>query len=195
MVAYINATADSFAWCILTHIRGLFRIARWKIKHLDQTTKSEQFQRDVCRISNIQEVAYRSTQLLESVLSNYFFKLYGLCICILCMIMMIAVTASENSVLLMKMFLILCYIIWQIFAYSMLGTELHTESTQVADELFESQWYVRPVADQQLIRFMIMRAQRAAYITAGKFFYVTRITFMVSLRTAFSYFTVMRQVI
>ncbi|XP_053698492.1 uncharacterized protein LOC128745441 [Sabethes cyaneus] len=82
-----------------------------------------------------------------------------------------------DRALLIKMIVLVCYIFFQIFSYSMLGTELTDASSSIAEAVYKSRWYDRPVTEQRLLLLIMLRSQRGAYLTASDFFVVDRASF------------------
>ncbi|XP_058839802.1 odorant receptor 22c-like [Topomyia yanbarensis] len=184
---------DSFFWCLLHHVSGVFKIIRMQIVQLDEFQEAEQFQEKLSEIVQMQGVAYRSAKELKTTLSSLLLLLYGACMLILCMTMMVLTIASGDTDLLSKMGVIVYFIFFQIFSFSMLGTELMTACSAIADAIYDTNWYKRSVPEQRNIQFVLMRSQRMATLTAANFFGVNRATFAMTIRSAFSYFTVLRQ--
>ncbi|KXJ71729.1 hypothetical protein RP20_CCG019854 [Aedes albopictus] len=103
--------------------------------------------------------------------------------------------ASNDRDLLIKMVLMLAYILFNIFVYSMLGQELISTSTSVADAAYGTRWYDWSLSEQRNVLFVVSRSQKMAALTTGKFFVVNRATFAATLQAAYSNFTILRQML
>ncbi|XP_058460481.1 odorant receptor 49b-like [Malaya genurostris] len=189
-VAYVT---DWFYWSLLYQVSCLFKIIRVQFARLDEFREVHQFQEKLVEIVHMQRVAYRSVTGVNSAISGLLLVIYGACVLILCMTMMVLTIASGDTDLLSRMGIVLVYIFFEIFPYSMMGTELMTASTSIADEVYGTRWHVRPVSEQRSLLFVLSRSQRMAKLTAENFFVVSRATFATTLQSAFSYFTVLRQ--
>ncbi|KAL9693841.1 hypothetical protein quinque_013126 [Culex quinquefasciatus] len=185
--------SDLFSWCQLIRIAGLFRIVAAKFRNLDKFQKESEFRKELIKVVNLQEIAYRSARQFDEFLGKLQLYLYGACICTLCMTMIVMATASEDCELLYKMFLILWFMVFQIFAYSMLGTEIMSASFSAAEAIYEIRWYERSVENRKLILQVLMRSQEVVTMSAEKFVCVNRETFGAVLRSTFSYYTVLRR--
>ncbi|XP_058839783.1 odorant receptor coreceptor-like [Topomyia yanbarensis] len=130
---------------------------------------------------------------MKTVLSSLLLLLYGTCMFVICMTMMVLTIAKGDNSLLSKMGALLCFIFFQIFSYSMLGTELMTSSSLMAQAVYATHWHHRSVSEQRSLLFMLGRSQRATTLTAAHFFSVNRATFATTLKSAFSAFAVLRQ--
>ena len=78
------------------------------------------------------------------------------------------------------------------FVYGYASDYLLTQSESIVQAVYSSAWYDLENRVKKDIIFVMMRAQTPLYITAGKFFYVTRNTIIQLLKTAFSYLSVLR---
>ncbi|XP_055523143.1 odorant receptor 22c-like [Wyeomyia smithii] len=193
LLTLMACVQDSFNWCMVYQVSRLFSIIRMKASRLDELLESEIFGEKLEEIVRMQDVAYRSAKQLKKVLSPLLLLLYGTCVVSLCMTMMVLTIARGDRQLLTNMIILVWYIFFQIFSYSVLGTELMNASTSVADAVYRIHWYKRRIAEQRLLLIVMMRSQRGASLTATDFFIVNRASFGMALRSAFSYFTVLRQ--
>ncbi|KFB52366.1 AGAP004356-PA-like protein [Anopheles sinensis] len=114
---------------------------------------------------------------LEEILSGQMLFLYTSTIFALCLLMTVISVAFNNTYLLISMFFVLGYCMFQTFCFSMLGTELIEESASVANAIFHSSWYSRAHLQQRDLAFILLRAQRPVKLTAAKLFVVTRMSF------------------
>lgn len=51
--------SDLFSWCQLIRIAGLFRIVAAKFRNLDKFQKESEFRKELIKVVNLQEIAYR----------------------------------------------------------------------------------------------------------------------------------------
>ncbi|XP_062537874.1 odorant receptor 94b-like [Armigeres subalbatus] len=187
-------SSHSFYWSLLNNVSGLFEIISLKIHCLNEITEESLHRKRLAEIIEVQEVAYRSARALEKSLNVFVLILYGMCIFNVCMTMVILSFPNSDQDLLFKMLLLLVYLLFHIFVYSMLGTELMSTSAATADAFYATHWYMRSVNEQRLILFALARSQKMATLTTGKYFEVGRNTFGMALQTSMSYFAVLRQV-
>ncbi|KAK0183103.1 hypothetical protein PV327_001173 [Microctonus hyperodae] len=80
----------------------------------------------------------------------------------------------------------------QLFLYSYGGDYLTSQNEELAFAAYESMWYKCPLKTMKNIGFIISRAGKPIYITAGKFVQMTLPTFMDILKLAISYMSVLR---
>ncbi|XP_053698493.1 odorant receptor 49b-like [Sabethes cyaneus] len=182
-----------------------------KVGRLDGLRDDELFGEKLEEIIMMQETAYRSAERLKRAFSPLLLLLYGSCIASLCTTMMVLTIVSRKHFnenmnnktefsgkagggqLLVKMIVSVWYTFFLIFSFSMLGTELTEASSSIADAVYETCWYNRPVNEQRLLMIVMLRSQRGAYLTATKFFVVNRASFAMAIESAYSYFTILRQ--
>ncbi|XP_062538318.1 odorant receptor 67c-like [Armigeres subalbatus] len=192
MLTYMSVS-ECLHWNLLHHVSCLFKIVRQEISRLNDYKSPEVFKEQLGAIVEVHEVCFRSARRLESVLSPVMALLYCSCIFQICYVMFV-VSMVDDLVLIASMAFVLQYTVFLIFSFSMLGTELVEASASVSDAIYNTKWYGRAAADSRLLLLMLMRSNRVVAITAAKFFYLNRSTFGVTLKTAFSYFTLMRRV-
>ncbi|XP_062705837.1 odorant receptor 22c-like [Aedes albopictus] len=141
----------------------------------------------------LQELLYRCVRSMEKALCVFMLIQFGTCIIMTCMTMMTLTLVSHDKGLLIKMLTMLSYVLFHIMVYSLLGTELITTSTSVADAIYGVHWYRWSIPEQRILLFMLSRSQQMAKLTTGKFFVLNRHTFGKTIQTAISYFTVLLQ--
>ncbi|XP_034952301.1 odorant receptor 22c-like [Chelonus insularis] len=88
--------------------------------------------------------------------------------------------------------IVLSSLMSQLFLYSYGGDYLTSQSHAIADAAYESLWYKYSIRTMRDIGFVIFRAEKSVYVTAGKFFYMTLGTFMDILKLSVSYMSVLR---
>ncbi|XP_029722550.2 odorant receptor 67c-like [Aedes albopictus] len=186
------AAQECLFWNLLHHISCLFRIVRLEVARLDQYTDPKQFTERLACIVSTHEVCFRCARCLEDVLYPLLALWYSTCILQTCYIMFV-VTVIDDLVIIASMVFVLQYTVFLIFSFSMLGAELMDESARVSDAIYNTHWHLRMATERRLLLFMLMRSDRPVGITAAKFFYLNRSTFAVAMKTAFSFFTIMRR--
>ncbi|XP_058460493.1 uncharacterized protein LOC131436058 [Malaya genurostris] len=191
MLLFTLTLNEAFLWNMLHHVSCLFKLVRMEIAELDNCLDEEAFKEKLIRIVHKHEICFKASRLLERVLSPVLGLLYIFCIMQMCFLMLIMYTVDDHLQIGMMIF-VLNYILFLIFSFSMLGTELIESSASVSDAIYSSLWYKRPAKQRYLLLFVQMRSQKIVAITAGKFFNITRATFAGALQSAFSYFTIMQ---
>ncbi|XP_055586707.1 odorant receptor 49b-like [Uranotaenia lowii] len=187
------AGLDFFMWSILFYICVLFRIVRIKIENLNMLDETECLTENMTKIIQLHDLTFRNSAKVEDAMRNFIFLLHGICVGAFCMSMVVVSIEQNNNNLLLNMLILLLLMVFQIFCYSMLGSEIESQSNSVADALYTTDWYSNR-KQQFAILFMLMRSQKTSSLHAAKFFVVTRESFMAALRMAFSYYTILRQV-
>nr|XP_029722568.1 uncharacterized protein LOC115263418 [Aedes albopictus] len=193
MMVISTTASECLLWNLLHHTSSLFRIVRYELSRLDGFAEWEPFRNQFAAIANAHDVAFRCTQRLESVLSPVLAMLYCSCVFQTCYVVFVA-SVVEDPIVIASMIFILQYTTFLIFSFSMLGTELMEQSSLVSNAVYTTtRWYDWSVDKRRLLLFVQMRADRTTGITAAKFFHLTRPTFGMAMRTAFSFFTIMQR--
>ncbi|XP_011498909.1 PREDICTED: odorant receptor 4-like [Ceratosolen solmsi marchali] len=84
------------------------------------------------------------------------------------------------------------FMISESFIYAYASDYLLSQSESIVQAAYSSGWYNLENRLKRNFIFIIMKAQNPLYITAGKFFYITRNTAIQLLKSTFSYISVLR---
>lgn len=91
-----------------------------------------------------------------------------------------------------KATIVLTSLMSQIFLYSYGGDCLTSQNASLVLAIYECPWYKASSITMKHIAFIMMRANKPIYVTAGNFFYMTLSTFMDILKASASYLSVIR---
>ncbi|RZC37616.1 7tm 6 domain containing protein [Asbolus verrucosus] len=83
---------------------------------------------------------------------------------------------------------------YKIFLYCWFGNEIEIKSSKLPYAVFESDWTELPPEVKTLLIIFILRTQRPLKMSAYGLFFLTLETFVKILRTAYSYFALLREV-
>ncbi|XP_055644474.1 odorant receptor 67c-like [Toxorhynchites rutilus septentrionalis] len=191
MVAAFTAN-ECLGWNLLHHVSCLFHIIGMEISQLDGCVDAGVYRRKLAVIVKNHDVCYRSARLLEQIFSPVMALLYCACIIQTCYIMFV-ISATDDLMLIGIMVYVLQYIVFLLFAFSMLGSELTEASSSITNAIYNTKWYERAAPEQRLVLIIQRRSQKMVTISASKLFPITRVTFMTAMKTAFSYFSIMVQ--
>ncbi|THK32904.1 odorant receptor 49b [Diachasma alloeum] len=112
-------------------------------------------------------------------------------ICIMGLQVIIALK-TDDMFAAIKANIVLSSLMSQLFLYSYGGDCLTTQNTSVVHAVYKSSWYETSSMMRKNIAFIMMRANKPIYVTAGNFFYMTLSTFMDILKASVSYMSVLR---
>ncbi|XP_011298812.1 odorant receptor 85f isoform X2 [Fopius arisanus] len=112
-------------------------------------------------------------------------------ICIMGLQVIIALKTGDMFAA-VKANIVLSSLMSQLFLYSYGGDCLTTQNASVALAVDKSPWYKASAVTMKNVAFIMMRANKPIYVTAGKFFDMTLSTFMEILKASVSYMSVLR---
>ncbi|XP_063992721.1 uncharacterized protein LOC135170647 [Diachasmimorpha longicaudata] len=112
-------------------------------------------------------------------------------ICIMGLQVIIALK-TDDMFAAIKANIVLSSLMSQLFLYSYGGDCLTTQTTSVVHAIYKCSWYDTSSLMRKNIAFIMMRANKPIYVTAGNFFYMTLSTFMDILKASVSYMSVLR---
>ncbi|RZB40796.1 7tm 6 domain containing protein [Asbolus verrucosus] len=81
----------------------------------------------------------------------------------------------------------------QIFTYCWFGNEVEIKSDQIAYAAFESDWTKQTLQAKKILIIFTIRTQKPIKLSTFNLFYLSLTTYMAIMRSAVSYFTLMRQ--
>ncbi|KAJ8979189.1 hypothetical protein NQ317_016823 [Molorchus minor] len=123
------------------------------------------------------------------VLSQFLSSLYILCF----LLFQLSVMPSYLSFEFISMCLYLFLMMYQLFCFCWYGNELMLRSWQFSLDIYESEWLVANNKIKKSLLLMMMRCQRPAKFTAGKFAIISLETYVTVVRASASYFMVLKQ--
>ncbi|XP_034952208.1 odorant receptor 47a-like [Chelonus insularis] len=99
---------------------------------------------------------------------------------------------SGDTVNLVKCLMIVGFMLMQSYLYTYPADNLANLGEKMLRGLYSSYWYEMPNRLTKNLVFMMMRLNIPPYLTAGKFFYLTRISYTSVVKTGASYLSVLR---
>nr|QGW50702.1 odorant receptor 4 [Propsilocerus akamusi] len=149
----------------------------------DETIRNELFE-----IVKKHNKGIKLAETLENVLNLVMLVLYSVNTIVLCFLML------EFQIVILIFFVVVQSLL---ILFSYFGSKLQDESEAVGMEIYDLPWYNLP-RDPKIKRYLMlimMRSQRAINITAGKFYPVTLKSYYEALCSAYSYCTVLLNII
>lgn len=102
------------------------------------------------------------------------------------------VLKQGDAALVAKTSLPLFTFLTQLFAYSVVGDYLKSQTEEVAVAIYCCNWNNFSVNLMKNVLFVIMRSQQPVSFTAGRYLLVNLETYMMILKTSFSYLSMLR---
>ncbi|KAG5876611.1 hypothetical protein JTB14_004223 [Gonioctena quinquepunctata] len=81
----------------------------------------------------------------------------------------------------------------QIFLLAWHANEIKEQSVHISQAIYENNWYNVDLKLRRILHIVMMRAQRPLTLSIGPFFSLTNDTAVMSMKTAYSYFTIMNK--
>ncbi|XP_049532273.1 uncharacterized protein LOC125949350 isoform X2 [Anopheles darlingi] len=184
---------ECFVWNSIYSTISLFKILQIKAKSLVARDDRHQWSTELSKFVDLHECAFRCAFTLEKALGTQMLFLHIAIIFSMCLMMTVITIAFKDTYLMFIMLAVLVYSLFQIFCFSILGTELTQQSAAVKDAIFHSKWYLREKRQQRDLAFVLVHSQQPVKLTAAKLFTVTRQSFMQVIKHAYTMFTLMSQ--
>ncbi|XP_049812352.1 putative odorant receptor 92a [Schistocerca nitens] len=103
------------------------------------------------------------------------------------------ITTAENKQDLPTYITYLATMFYELFLYCWYGNELLSESERLQTSAYGCGWPDAGAGFQRTLRVAMARLQRPICLTAGKFYKISRETFLLLLNGSYSYFALLHQ--
>ncbi|XP_045452865.1 odorant receptor Or1-like [Melitaea cinxia] len=139
------------------------------------------------------QAVIRFIELLENTYhANIFFQLTGTVI-IICIIGLCITIAKPSSIQFFSMVFYMVTMTSQLLLYCWCGSELTTKSEDLRECLYQCVWYEQDVKFRRSLLIAMESMKRPIIFKAGHYIPLSRPTFVLILRTSYSYFAVLNQ--
>ncbi|CAH2094317.1 unnamed protein product [Euphydryas editha] len=139
------------------------------------------------------QAVIRFIELLENTYhANIFFQLTGTVI-IICIIGLCITIAKSSSIQFYSMVFYMVTMLSQLLLYCWCGSELTTRSEDLRECLYQCPWYDQDVKFRRSLLFAMETMKKPIIFKAGHYIPLSRPTFVLILRTSYSYFAVLNQ--
>nr|QZA75627.1 odorant receptor 27 [Plutella xylostella] len=132
----------------------------------------------------------RFVEEIESIFGVAVFCQFASSCIIACMTAFRMTITNEPTQIINLVFYLLTILI-ELLVYCYFGDVLINKSQQVAEAVYASSWQQTSLKTQRSLMLLMLRAQRPLSITAGKQFNLSLETFVVILKSSYSYFAVL----
>lgn len=99
---------------------------------------------------------------------------------------------DKNTVNFIKSICIMNFMLFESYLYTYPADNLANRAESMLRAIYSSNWYDMPPHVTKNLVFMMMRINLPPYLTCGKFFYMTRRSYMDVIKTSASYLSVLR---
>uniref|UniRef100_A0A182S5A1 Uncharacterized protein n=1 Tax=Anopheles funestus TaxID=62324 RepID=A0A182S5A1_ANOFN len=192
MVVIYTAKAGMFFGSIC-FCSTLFSILALKIDRLRFLITTEQYTAELKEIIVLHQLAIRCAKLLQKILMDVMLAQFTGCVLIWCFffysIMISGITVEGVTVA-----AILLSFSMETFIFCLLGNELTNKGEQISAAVYATDWYEQPIKIQKLIIPIMQQAQQRIGITAARFYYIDVKRYGKNLKTAYSFYLLLRDI-
>nr|WBF91022.1 odorant receptor SameORX [Schistocerca americana] len=112
---------------------------------------------------------------------------------IICVTLFQFATNIDNIGTVLRVSVYMSFMIYEVFMYCWYAHNIIDQSSRIAESAYCCGWPGAPPALQRSLAVVICRAQRPLALTAGKFYYVSRATFIQLINASYTYYALLRQ--
>ncbi|KAL0129901.1 hypothetical protein PUN28_001865 [Cardiocondyla obscurior] len=185
-----NCGNDSLIFGIILHICGQIEILKIEFTKYDVNDKNKDFSTLASRHYYLIEHAefivdvISVVLLLQMLFSCLFVSLMGF--------QFILALKTNDAGMIVKTLSVLSALMLQLLFYSIIGDYLKCQMEDIAHSIYSCNWYDFPVKLMRNVLFVTMRSQQPVQLLAGRFFTVDVKSYMVIVKSAMSYISVLR---
>nr|AFC91724.1 putative odorant receptor OR46 [Cydia pomonella] len=202
--AYLNVGKDTLVTCLIAQTRCQLQLAALRLASLtDDLTptaqgtltaeqEAEAWSRLEVAARRHQEALHAAAQL-QACFSAPVFAQFGVSMLIICVTAFQLTAQNGNLVRLASMGTYLLNMMFQVFIYCYQGNQLSGESMDIATAAYSCGWTACGVRLRRGLLLVMVRARRAARLSAGGFATLSLASFMAIVKTSYSLFTVLQQ--
>ncbi|XP_035778676.1 odorant receptor 94a-like [Anopheles albimanus] len=178
---------------LIRHCTTILHIIRLKIDRLNHIGNREKFGSELRQIIQLHQRALKCTDLLEDILMYILLAQFTGCVLIWCcslyFVMYSGITADGiTAVAMVSSFSV------ETFIFCVFGQELTRKGEAISEAIYATKWYEQPVHIQKMILPIIQKAHRRVGIKAAKFYYVDVNRYGRNLRTAYSFYLLLKDI-
>ncbi|XP_025987223.2 odorant receptor 2a-like [Solenopsis invicta] len=190
----LNSTSDcggdAVFLAIVLHVCG--QIELLKIDFINYGVNNQRG--DISKLTSRHSYLIKHAKLLVEVISSVLLVqvLFSCLIISLIGFQLILALKSHDVIMITKTITVLSALLLQLFFFCFVGDYLKCQMEDIADSIYNSNWYFLSTKLMRNVLFVIMRSQKPVQLLAGNFFLVNIKTFMNILKSSLSYLSVLR---
>ncbi|XP_047121950.1 odorant receptor Or2-like [Schistocerca piceifrons] len=112
---------------------------------------------------------------------------------IICVTLFLITTNKQHFVALVRLQAYLAVVVYEIFMYCWFGDDIMYQNSRLVNSVYTCGWPGAPQKLQKALIIILLRAQRPLGVTAGKFYRVSRETFVSLMKASYSYYALLNQ--
>ncbi|XP_025073167.1 LOW QUALITY PROTEIN: uncharacterized protein LOC105423399, partial [Pogonomyrmex barbatus] len=197
----IVISTESLITAYIRHAIGMFEVARYRIERAlnASTSISPMLRENMIHIKIIDaiEIHQRTIEFFEYLsstfsLSYFILMILGVISLSLNLFRLFQVAILPDQKKNLASFVIFvsghfCYM----FICNYLGQKIIDNSTEIYNEIYNTQWYAAPIKTQKLLLFIMQRSIKSCKLVLGGIYYVSVENFTTLASMSLSYFTVL----
>nr|ALD51499.1 odorant receptor 34 [Locusta migratoria] len=207
---------DLFFVCIIIHAAGQLEVLNARFRRVGQIAGNhsadshkqqkaleefsgdvfspEEIWEDLCDCIKQHQDIIELIKEIERLLSKIVLLQFLGATVIICVTLFQSSKNTDNIAALLLLQAYLGVVIYEIFMYCWYADDILYQSSRLAMSAYACNWPGAPPQLQRALVFIIRRTQRPLGLTAGKFYYVSRETFVRLMSASYSYYALLNQV-
>nr|WBF91017.1 odorant receptor SameORX [Schistocerca americana] len=190
----LNAKLRRVGKIIGNHGDDVHKPQKVQEEDLDKDSSGETMWEDLCNWIRHHQDVIDFIKEIERLLSKIVLLQFTGATVIICVTLFQSSKNTENIAALLLLQAYLGVVIYEIFMYCWYADDILYQNSRLAKSAYYCGWPGAPPDLQRALVIIICRTQRPLGLTAGKFYYVSRETFVRLMSASYSYYALLNQV-
>ncbi|XP_049939078.1 odorant receptor Or2-like [Schistocerca serialis cubense] len=202
---------DLFFACLIIHVAAQLEVLNVRLSQIredlyrkDRTseplgdTKDEDVEegsawRELSECVEHHKDAIKLVDDLETLVNPIILSQFMGATIIICVTLFLITTNKQHFVALVRLQAYLAVVVYEIFMYCWFGDDIMYQNSRLVNSVYTCGWPGAPQKLQKALIIILLRAQRPLGVTAGKFYRVSRETFVSLMKASYSYYALLNQ--
>ncbi|XP_062552905.1 odorant receptor 30a-like [Armigeres subalbatus] len=154
---------------IFNHCTMNFRILMHKINQL-KTISDVEVNTHLKNLVDLHSHSFECVGILNDSINVDLLAHYLGSSAILCLNMLVFTEVELNGFMVLRLAIMFMHAAWGITVFAWLGERLALAGSEVAEAIYETEWYDKPIHVQKALMMMLQRGQTNPGVMVGKFF-------------------------
>uniref|UniRef100_A0A182J3U7 Uncharacterized protein n=1 Tax=Anopheles atroparvus TaxID=41427 RepID=A0A182J3U7_ANOAO len=190
MLAYLGGLKLLTVFSNIKYCSATLHLVAMRLQLIDRLDE-KRAEIELVDIILMHQDALKCCELLETIFRWVFLAQFVQCVLIWCSLML-CVVVSGISAAVANVAVLFVLLTVETFGFCFFGTDLTTESLNVARAAYGCSWYQRSASMQKKIRMILQRAQKPVGISAGKFAFIDVELFGKMVKMSYSVYIVLK---
>ncbi|KAG5877728.1 hypothetical protein JTB14_037178 [Gonioctena quinquepunctata] len=191
--AVTNTTIDIFTCQYIMIVVGQLKIMKKHLSSIDYGSNNIEVKQDFAKNVDLHKAIIRFTEVMEKTFSIPLFIQFMISIITICFTAFMLLEVPSDSTQFINLVAYLNVMFLQVLSYCLFGHILMTNSENINEAIYMSNWYLTTGSIRKSLLIMMERCKKPIILTAAKVLPLNLMTFTWILKSSYSYFAVLQK--